>query len=334
MGIEIIRPGLLTTIQDKGRYGFRKYGIIVSGAMDTFAYRMSNILVGNEEGESVLEVTLLGPQIYINEDTLISICGADLSPKVNGDKVPMWRPIYIKKGSKLTFGKNKFGTRAYIGFAGSFDVLKVMGSDSTYLRAEIGGYKGRALKKGDTLELKESSELSKKIIKELSCGKKECKVIYPKWFVTNKILPLYKNNPVVRIIKGGEFNYFNEESKKKLFQCNYRITPESDRMGYRLKGQNLELKEPLEMISEAVALGTIQVPPDGNPIILLADRQTTGGYPKIGQVISVDIPLVAQLKPGDNISFCEISLKEAQELYIKREIDIENIKKVLDMKID
>ncbi|MCY6959069.1 5-oxoprolinase subunit C family protein [Clostridium brassicae] len=333
MGIEVISPGLLTTIQDLGRYGFRKYGVIVSGAMDSFAHRVANILVGNEEGEATLEITLLGPKILMNEDTLISICGADLSPKINDVFMPMWRPVYVKKGSVLSFGKNNYGARAYLAFAGSFNIEGVMGSKSTYLRAEIGGYEGRQIKKGDILSLKDCSEIGKKIIYTLSLNVNDDGFSYPKWFVSSKIIPNYINNFNVRVVKGGEFDYFCEDSKKALFKNSYLITPQSDRMGYRLKGENLQLEEPLEMISEAVALGTIQVPADGNPIILLADRQTTGGYPKIGQVSSIDIPIVSQMKPGDRISFSKITLKEAQELYIQREKDIQDLRRGLNLKI-
>ncbi|MCY6369190.1 biotin-dependent carboxyltransferase family protein [Clostridium ganghwense] len=332
MDIEIKNPGLLTTIQDLGRYGFRKYGVIVSGAMDSFAHRMANIMVGNEEGEGTLEITLMGPEILINKDTLISICGADLSPKINDISISMWRPIYVKKGSILSFGKSNHGTRTYVAFAGFFNIEKIMGSKSTYLRAEIGGYEGRQLKRGDILELKELSNRALEIINNIAGNINEYGFAYPNWFISPKILPSYSNSPTVRIIRGGEFNYFNEQSKESLFQNKFLITPQSDRMGYRIKGESIELKESLEMISEAVALGTIQVPADGNPIILLADRQTTGGYPKIGQVISVDIPVVAQLKPGDSISFCEVSLEEAQKLYIEREKDIDDIKKALKIK--
>lgn len=332
MGIEIKSPGLLTTIQDLGRYGFRKYGIIVSGAMDFFAHRIANILVGNEEGEGTLEITLMGPKILINEDTLISICGADLSPKINETPVSMWRPIYVKKGSTLSFGKSNIGTRTYVAFAGSFNVEEIMGSKSTYLRAEIGGYEGRQLKKGDILQLKKPSKRALEIMNDIIGDINKSGFGYPKWFISKKILPDYKSHPIVRIIRGGEFNYFSAESKERLFGSKFTITPQSDRMGYRLNGASLKTKEKIEMISEAVALGTIQVPDDGNPIILLADRQTSGGYPKIGQVISVDIPVVAQLKPGDSISFYEVSLEEAQKLYIEREQNIEDIKRTLKIK--
>lgn len=332
MGIEILSPGLQTSIQDLGRYGLRKYGVIVSGAMDSFAHRVANILVGNDEGEATLEITLLGPKILFKEDTLISICGGNLSPKINNKLIPMWRPIYIKKNSILSFGENTQGARAYLAFAGSFAVDTVMGSKSTYLRAKIGGYNGRKLESGDMLNIEAPSAVSMKIINELLKVKGMKDYYYPKWGVSTSILPKYNSNSIIHVVKGGEFDFFCDSSKQNFFCKSYLITPQSDRMGYRLKGDLLELNRPMEMLSEAVALGTIQVPPDGNPIILLADRQTTGGYPKIAQVISIDIPIMAQRKPGDKINFKEITLREAEGLYIQREKDIKDLKNSLKIK--
>ncbi|MEL7597699.1 MAG: KipI antagonist, partial [Clostridiaceae bacterium] len=194
------------------------------------------------------------------------------------------------------------------------------------------GYEGRQLKRGDILQLKKPSKRALEIMDNIIGNMNKSDFVYPKWFISKKFFPYYERHSTVRIIRGGEFNYFANRSKKSLFESKFIVTPQSDRMGYRLNGPSLKIKEKIEMISEAVALGTIQVPPDGNPIILLVDRQTTGGYPKIGEVISVDIPIVAQLKPGDSISFCEVSLEEAQKLYIEREQNIEDIKMTLKIK--
>lgn len=339
MCIEILSPGLLTTIQDLGRYGFRKYGVIVSGSMDSFSHRVANLLVGNDEGEATLEVTLMGPKILIKENCLISICGANLSAKINNCEAQLWRPMYVKAGSVLSFGKCLSGTRSYIAFAGSFNINKTMDSKSTYLRAAIGGFCGRALKQGDIINLNkptvEGTQITNKLceINNNNNNNNNC-FTSPKWFVSADFLPKYSSSPIVRVIRGGQFEYFNEESKSSLFNSKFDITPQSDRMGYRLNGCNLQLKTPLDMISEAVAQGAIQVPPDGNPIILLADRQTTGGYPKIAETISIDIPILAQLKPGDVVSFCEVSLDEAQELYIMREKNINYFKKIIGLKME
>ncbi|MDP4146295.1 MAG: biotin-dependent carboxyltransferase family protein [Bacillota bacterium] len=334
MCIEVKSGGLLTTVQDLGRYGLRKYGVIVSGVMDEFAHRIANILVGNEETAATLEITLVGPELFIKADTLISICGADLSPSIDGSEVPMWRSIYVMAGSVLSFGKCKSGARCYIAFAGSFDTREIMKSKSTYLRAGIGGYEGRALKKGDKLKLNVPKGIALKMASHLVREKTYKAFFASRWFVGEKIMPRYESNAEIRVTKGVQFQYFNAASKKNFFKCTYSVSTQSDRMGYRLNGDKLSKEKNLEMLSEGVALGTIQVPSDGNPIILLADRQTTGGYPKIGEVISVDIPIVAQLKPGDTIAFKETSLEEAQRLYILREMNFRTIINAIKMSLE
>lgn len=326
MSIKVLRPGLLTTLQDLGRYGFQRYGVIVSGAMDQFSLRIANLLLGNKENSACLEITMMGPSLLIQKDTLISICGGNLSPKIDGYPVPQWRPVYVKEGSIVEFGACISGCRAYLAVAGGFDIQEVMGSKSTYLRAEIGGFQGRSLKENDILGFNKCSDEGINIIKKLSSMNQSSYFAAPNWFVSTEILPKYNSNPIIRIIHGGEFEKFSAESRELFFTSEFQITPQSDRMGYRLKGPTLELSQPLEMISEAVSFGTIQVPPDGNPIVLLADRQTTGGYPKIAQIASVDLPLVAQIKPGEKIRFKEISIEEAQMLYIQRELDIKKLK--------
>lgn len=326
MGMKIIRPGLLTSIQDLGRQGVQKYGVIVSGAMDPFALRIANLLVGNEEGQAALEITLMGPSIEIEEDTLIAITGANLSPTINGVSVPLWRPIYIKQGSTLQFGTPVSGCRAYLAVAGGFDTPDVLGSKATYLRAGIGGFQGRALKNGDALT---HSTLSKQAIertKLLSERIGDDPFVTTDWCVSHSILPAYKRNPVLRVIPGCEFHEFAPESREHFYASRFQVTPQSDRMGYRLQGPTLALAQPLELISEAVSTGTIQVPPEGNPIVLLADRQTIGGYPRIGQIATVDLPVIAQVKPGESIQFLEISLEEAQQQYLLRERDILQLK--------
>ncbi|WP_251862208.1 biotin-dependent carboxyltransferase family protein [Clostridium sp. Marseille-Q2269] len=334
MTIEIEKSGLLTTIQDNGRYGFRKYGVIVSGAMDPIAMRISNILVGNEEDSSVLESTLIGPNIKINEDCLISICGGDLSPKINGINAPMWRPIYIKSGSVLSFTGCKLGARAYISFSGSFNLDKTLGSNSTYIRASIGGIEGRALKNGDVINLNTPTTIGVKIINKLKKNIDEKGFSSTSWFIGKNFICNYSSAPILRFTKGVQFHCFTDKSIKDFCNNKFKITLQSDRMGYRLNGPQLYLKEPLELISEAVTLGTVQVPKDGNPIILLADGQTTGGYPKIADIASIDIPIAAQLKPGDKITFREISLEEAQRLYILREKKLKYLKNLINFKFD
>ena len=332
MSIRVIRPGLLSSIQDLGRYGMQKHGVIVSGAMDPIALRIANILVGNEEGEAAIEITMLGPKLQFEEDSLIAICGGDLSPAVDGQAIPEWRPVYVKKDSVLSFGGVKTGCRAYLAVAGGFNLPKVMDSRSTYLRAGIGGYQGRSLLEGDVLQVRDPSYLAVRRMGRLSDKAGSNAASYTDWVVSKEVLQAYQEKPDIRAIIGGQFDWFTEESRKQFFKDEFLITSQSDRMGYRLGGPKLELSEPQELISEAVTAGTVQVPSDGNPIVLMADRQTTGGYPKIAQVATVDLPVLAQVKPGEKIRFREIRLEEAQVLLRTREIEIQLLKQGVSLK--
>ncbi|WP_275120716.1 biotin-dependent carboxyltransferase family protein [Alkalihalobacterium chitinilyticum] len=332
MSINILRPGLLTTIQDLGRVGFQKYGVIVSGAMDSYALRIGNLLVGNDEGEAAFEITLTGPTIEFEQDILIAITGADLSPTIEKVPVPLYKPVYVRKGSVLQFGPCVSGCRAYMAFGGGFDIEEVMGSRSTYLRAGIGGHKGRALKAGDQLTINTGRPQSTRLIEELSTSS-DRPFTTTSWSVATTFLqPVTKEN-TIRVIPGTHYERFTPESRQAFFDQTFSVTPQSDRMGYRLSGPSLELSEAFEVISEAVALGTIQVPSDGNPIVLLADRQTTGGYPRMAQVVSVDISLMAQLKPGDKVRFKEVTVQEAEQLYLKREHELSGLRAAVTFKL-
>lgn len=333
MSITVIRPGLLTTIQDLGRYGYQKHGVIVSGAMDAYSLRLGNLLVGNNDSEAGLEISLMGPELEIDKHTLLAITGADLSPTINGEPVPMWKPVYLHKKGVLQFGGCKSGARAYLTIAGGFDVPAVMGSKSTYIRAGIGGYKGRQLQKEDLLKIKSPQKKSIKIIKHLDNTAIGKLFSTTSWHIKREHIN-HSSKPIkIRVMRDRQFNEFTLDSREKFFNTPFKVTVQSDRMGYRLSGTKLGLESPLEMISEAVSLGTIQVPPDGNPIILLADRQTIGGYPKIAQVAAVDIHKVVQVKPGEEILFEEISLEEAEKFYMEREKHIQIIKKAIKWKV-
>ncbi|MCM3612021.1 biotin-dependent carboxyltransferase family protein [Planococcus sp. MERTA32b] len=313
----IYKSGMQTTVQDLGRTGFQKHGVVASGAMDPYALRMANLLVGNEENAAALEITLMGPSIHFEEEHVISICGGDLTPQLDGKAVKSWRAVTAAKGQTLTFGKPGSGSRCYVAVAGGIAVPEVMGSRSTYMRAELGGYQGRALEAGDQLVVGEASADQKSADHDKS------------WFAPS---PLYSSNPVIRVIKGRQFEMFSEGSRRHFFTEDFSVNPRSDRMGYRLDGPRLALAEAQEMISEAVAFGSIQVPADGNPIILMADRQTAGGYPKIAEVITVDLPLVSQLKPGDRLRFKEVSIEEAQRLLRLQEKTINCLKRAIKYK--
>jgi antagonist of KipI len=329
--ITIKKPGLLTSFHDLGRYGYQQYGVIASGSMDQAAHRISNIIVGNDENEATMEITLSGPTLEFNGDALISICGADLSPSINGKIVKPWRPVYVEKGSILTFGKCKHGCRSYLAVAGGYDIPDIMGSTSTYLRAGIGGWNGRALQAEDQIHLKAPGVLAGRIKAAITKQSSQA-FIEADWTVAGNALPKYRINPEIRVTKGREYDLFDNFSIYEFLHSRFKITSHSDRMGYRLEGSKLTLKESSELISEPVRFGTIQVPAEGNPIVLLADRQTTGGYPKIAEIASVDLPLVAQSKPGEHLSFRLISLAEAQTLFLEHEVNIKRIKQGILLK--
>ncbi len=333
MSITVLRPGLLTSIQDLGRYGHQKHGVIVSGGMDSYSLRLANILVGNEEAEAALEITIMGPSLRIEQDILMAITGGDLSPTVAGAAIPMWRPVYLKGGSVLQFGACKTGCRSYLAIAGGYTIPEVMGSKSTYLRAGLGGFQGRALQKGDVLHNKSPQAASLEFMQQLAKQSSLTSFVSTAWYVGRGHIPQDYKHITIRIMRGRQFDQFTDDSIEKLLHSPFRVTPQSDRMGYRLSGATLKLAKPLEMISEAIALGTIQVPSDGNPIALLADRQTAGGYPKIAQIATVDVAVIAQSKPGADIWFQEISLATAEELYLARENAVKKLKTIIHLKL-
>lgn len=322
MSLKIIKPGLLSTIQDTGRKGYQKFGIIESGAMDTFALRTANILVGNDVNDAAIEITVLGPVILFTENSLVALCGGDFIATINGERIPQWCPVFISEGSILKFSGARSQIRGYLAVAGGLAVSKEMGSHSTYLRAGIGGYRGRELRVGDVLGI------GKTMFRITSFPVDKSYISISK-YVSNHVKPKYATNQVIRVIKGAQFDLFMEESKELFFSEPYKVLPDSDRMGYRLEGETLALKQPKEMISAAVAFGTIQIPANGQPIVLMADHQTTGGYPKIAQVISVDLPLLAQLNLGAIIHFQEITLQQAQQLYLNREEDLRKLQYIV-----
>ena len=301
MAVKIVLPGAVMTVQDGGRYGYQEAGVQVSGAMDQMAFRNANYLVGNEETEAVLEVTLFGGTLEFTEDTITAITGADMEPVVDGDPVEMNCPLLIRKGQILTLGMTRQGCRTYLAFAGGIDVPLVMGSRSTKLKCAFGGYGGRALKAGDVLELGKPKLSFDRVKKRRTKG-----------IETEKIIE-------VRAVPGPQQEYFTEAGEKAFYSGTYTITDQSDRMGYRLKGPLVESKNGTDIISDAIPLGAVQIPPSGQPIVLLADRQTTGGYAKIAVVCSFDIPKLVQGRPGDKVRFLKTDVKTAQKLYRKQE---------------
>lgn len=291
--IEIINPGLLTSVQDIGRWGYQEFGMPVSGVMDEFSHRCANALVGNKEDEGSLEITLMGPEIRFNGKIGFAVTGADFDMTLNGESIKGWSYYLAKKGDILRFGHLNSGARTYLAVSGGIPIDKFMGSRSTYLRGKLGGIEGRALKKGDVLPV----------------GKR--KRFLKKPFIAEKEIPRWISSPEIRIIKGVNANSFSEETLEWFERRFYHLDNDSDRMGFRLKGTALEHKAGADVFSYGICKGAIQVPGDGQPIIMMADRQTTGGYTQIASVISADLHKVAQLKPGDYLKFKFVDYDEA-----------------------
>lgn len=329
MNIRVLKPGVLTTLQDSGRNGYQHYGVPVSGAMDLFSHRVANILAGNPGDEATLEMTLQGPRLAFDQDTVIAICGGDLSPAIGGVEVPEGKAVRVRSGSVLDFGACRAGCRAYLAARGGFDVPQVMGSRSTYETAQLGGMYGRALRKDDLLRIGESAgDIYHDLDAELARSRRA--FAFPKWAVNQHIEKLGRTPQVVRIMPGRHWEAFPATARDALTGTEFRIAPDSNRMGFRLDGAAIEPGKPLEFLSEAVTFGTIQIPPGGKPIVLMADRQTVGGYPKIAEVASVDLHLLAQLKPGDRLRFELVSLAQAQALWLAREQEIMTIREAVE----
>lgn len=307
--IDVINGGILTTIQDSGRYGYQELGIPTSGVMDDYNYRLANILVGNKLDEAVLEMTYFGPTLKFNEDLTLAITGSDMNPKINGQPAPMFETINVKAGDTLQFGKVNEGVRGYLAFGGSIDVPVVNGSKSTHIKTKMGGIDGRALKPKDTLNIVGSKDKTMRRIPE-------------------NYLPKFNHCNLLRVVLGPQDDYFTEKGIHDLFRSGgYQVTKDFDRMGIRLKGTSIEHKETADIISDGTTFGSIQVPANGQPIILVADRQTTGGYTKIGNVITPDLHKLAQMSFLDKILFQKVTIDEAQKATLDYRNKFETIKK-------
>ena len=303
-GIKIRNGGALTTIQDQGRYGAQEAGFSPSGVMDQKAFHIANALLGNKEDEAMLEATLLGPEIEFTEANCFVLTGADLGARLDGAEVPGYQVLTAGKGSILKFGFAKEGVRGYIAFAGGLKVPRVMESKSTSLRYKLGGVEGRKLEAGDEIEFCKPIPMLRHL------GRRK---VTPDSFLKKEL--------EIRVIPGLQKDYFTKEGIEAFFTTPYTILPESDRMGYRLEGSPVICKETVDIISDATVPGAIQIPASGKPIILMSDRQTTGGYAKLGAVITADLSLLAQAVPGSTILFKQVSVEEAQEILIKEKAE-------------
>ena len=297
--IKVKHPGLCTTIQDIGRIVYQQFGIPVSGVMDEYAFTVANYLVETDKNNAVFEIPFFGPTLEFDFDVTIAITGAEIQAKLNGQDIALWRTINIKKGDILTLSTMKSGARSYIAFAAEIDVPVVMGSKSTLLKSKLGGFEGRQLKMGDVINFKNPKILSKRNI------------------LDKKYIPEYKHEQKIRIVAGPQDDYFTDDALKTMAKNKYQITKDTDRMGMRLAGAEINHKDKADIISDAAVFGSIQVPGNKQPIILLADRQTTGGYTKIATVIKSDLPKLAQMLPNDSIEFSLIEIEEAQKEYRK-----------------
>ncbi len=303
----VLTPGPFATVQDTGRFGYQHMGIPVSGALDSFACRMANLLVGNPQGCAVLESTIVAPQLAILKETDIALAGAEMNAKLNYKPVETWKTIRVKPGDTLTFQPVKNGCRGYLAVSGGIKVPEVMGSMSTYVGGKIGGYNGRPLKKGDIVK----------------CGERP--LLNTLRHLPEKWIPQYPDKIRLRAIAGPQDDHF-DEGLTTLFQSEFMVTPKADRMGYRLQGTPIQHREnaPKSIISEPTMPGGIQVPADGQPIILLVE-QTVGGYTKIATVISTDLSNLAQTVPGDSVKFESITLEMAHRIYKDHEKQIKEI---------
>ncbi|MFD1609374.1 biotin-dependent carboxyltransferase family protein [Oceanobacillus luteolus] len=295
--IEVMKPGLSTSIQDLGRTGYQQYGMVVAGAMDMFALQVANILVGNKHGAAAIEAVLMGPEFRFVKDTVIAVCGANLSPTLDDEPIQTWKSYRVQKGQTLKFGKPMDGAYAYIAVSGGITTTKVMGSRSTYAKGGIGNY----LSKGDLLPTGDPNM------------KRSGRSLHP------DLIPNYNAPNKIRVILGPDEDAFTKEGIHTFLTKSYKITTQSDRMGTRLEGPPIEHVDGADIISDAVFPGTIQVPANGQPIVLLADRQPTGGYTRIATVITEDLPRIAQSLPGKEIAFEAVSLNVAQELLHRRQ---------------
>ncbi|MDF7811712.1 biotin-dependent carboxyltransferase family protein [Hymenobacter sp. YC55] len=331
MSFSIIRPGMLTTVQDAGRLGYRQAGVIVSGPMDGLALWQANVLVGNPEEAAGLEITLRGPTIQFEADHLIALTGADLSPTLNGQPVLQRRPVAVTRGCELAFGAARSGCRAYLAIAGGLAVPEVLGSRATYLRAGIGGFQGRALQAGDVVPVAGPTELGSHLHRRLTSHHPDQPWAATRWSIAPSLQASPTSVATVRALRGPEYDRFTQTSQQAFWTQEFTVTPSSDRMGYGLQGPELRRHNHQEILSTAVTFGTVQVPAGGLPIILMADHQTTGGYPRIVQVISTDFSLLAQLPMGGKLRFQEVTLAEAHHAYLHQERTLHQLARAIQL---
>ena len=311
MSIFIEKSGVLSTIQDLGRTGFRRFGINPNGAMDKTAVRLINCLLGNDANAAILEMHFPAPVLKFEEPAIVALGGADFGATLDGEAIENWRPVRLGKNQSLRFTEKIFGNRVYLAVKGGFEINEWLGSASTNLVAEIGGFNGRSLTKGDRLFFKQPTTEN---------GQQT------NYKISKNLIPHYSSFPTVRVIAGAEFEMLTALSEQNFLNGDFTISKDSNRMGFRLTGEPLRLIDKTELVSSAIDFGTIQLLPDGQMIILMADHQTSGGYPRIAHVASIDLPILAQLDARDKINFQIISLEEAERLTLEFETNLNLLK--------
>jgi biotin-dependent carboxylase-like uncharacterized protein len=298
--IHVVRPGLLTTVQDLGRWGHQALGVPVAGPMDTLSHRLANLLVGNTKDAATLEITLIGPELEFAADAMIAVCGADFDVTADGQPVGLAVSRHVARGTRLVFGRRRAGARAYLAIGGGgVQTPPILGSRATHLVSAMGGLGGRALVAADRIPIRPSQP-------------------GPMRRASGLTLPA-SGRARLRVLPGPQADWFDANAMSVLTSVSFRISPRSNRMGFRLEGPPLQRRRSEEPISEPLAFGALQVPGAGEPILLMADRQTAGGYPKIAAVISADLPVAGQLAPGDFVEFTLTSRQEAAAALIARE---------------
>jgi antagonist of KipI len=312
----VVRAGFVTSVQDLGRPGFRQFGVSVGGALDSHALRVGNLLVGNDESAAGLEITLGGLRLRFADDRIVAWCGGEFDVRLGSTSVAAGHAALVRAGQGLMFNQPKVGCRCWLGISGEIDVPIMLGSRSTDLRTNFGGFDGRALRDGDEIALGKNSKHAQSLVDLLREQR-----ISP-WSPPHDWSSPAQREPILRVMRGSDWNRFSDVTIQRFTNEVFIVSPDSDRMGVRLEGIELKQNHDIDLISEAVAPGTIQVPPGGKPIVLLGDCQTIGGYPKIAHVIGVDLPIAAQLRGGDRVRFCEVSLAEAHQLLADRERDL------------
>jgi antagonist of KipI len=307
MSLRIIRAGILDTIQDQGRYGFQHLGINPNGAMDRFSASLANALLGKELHLPIVEMHYPGPQIKFDEPAIICITGADFSPSINGHSIPMHHPVTVNKGAVLKYEKRISGARSYLSLLQDFKIDEWMNSYSTNLKAVAGGWEGRTLTKGDVLNYEKNINISK-FLQGRDC------VVLP-WKANDTV----KTRTEIQFIIGSEWNWLTTEARETFQTSLFQISNDADRMGFRLMGNQLEVESSEQLVSSAVSFGTIQLLPNGKLIILMADHQTTGGYPRVAHIISAHLPIVAQKNINDILEFRLTDLYTAEQKLLNQQ---------------